>query len=147
MSVIAVVDDEERWLSRFKQTIQKASNTRVVGASTGGELLAALEDDDSIRIVLFDQDLGTELGSDLVTEVRANYGNERILFGVTSSTDPEDVERFRTAGADGMASKAALRHGLPDAIARLHAGDALLPDDRELFEVPLGFVADWLFGE
>lgn len=141
-----MIDDEDRWLTRFEQVLQRAAQARVVGVNTSEALLAKLADSPDIKIVLFDQDLGTDRGSDLVRAVRDKYGDDKILIGVTSSTDPEDVERFRAAGADGMASKAALRHGLPEAIARLHAGNALDGDDREWFEVPLGFVEDWLFG-
>lgn len=146
-SIIVVIDDHARWLKQITKSLIPATETQIIGVKKADDLITALEDNEDVRVVLFDQDLGVGLGSDLVKRVVEMWPQRGlILLGLTSSTRRQDIEMFRDAGADGMASKAALLHDLPRAIAKLNNGFALDPEDRETFEVPLGFVNDWLFG-
>ncbi len=145
--MILLIEDESRWVKRFALMIERAGEESIIAVATRQELIEILSSDEEKEhsLLCFDQDLGPEgRGSEMIQSIRDRFGEDRVMIGVTSSTNPEDIERFQSAGADGVASKAALRNGLADALVQLYRGDPLSPEDARLFEIPAGFIEEWL---
>lgn len=142
---ILAVDDEPRWRRRLVQQIAKSTPTQVVTAAGPEDALQQIIDNPNIGVVLLDQDLqmGGE-GSDLCSRLRAEVGMSKIIIGVSSSSNPKDVQKFLDAGADGFACKASFRQGLNEALSYPSVGLPIPREYMRVFEQPLGFVSERL---
>ncbi len=140
---ILAVDDEPRWRQRLVQQIGKCTPTKVITATGPDDAFTQLSSNPTIGVVLLDQDLevGGE-GSDLCARLRDRVGMSKIIIGVSSSSNPVDVKKFRDAGADGFASKAGFRLGLNQALSYPSIGLLIPRSFVHLFENPMGFVAE-----
>lgn len=104
---LLVVDDEESFLHLAKFRLRSAGiNTEILLAQSIDTALDQIMNQDSTRIIFFDQDLNDELlGSDLCARVRQELNGSKILLALTSSTDPQDRQLFKEAKADGFIPK------------------------------------------
>jgi two-component system, NarL family, nitrate/nitrite response regulator NarL len=73
-------------------------------------------------VVLLDYDLGTEVGTDLLTTLRRLDSNAKVLI-VTGGMRPSVTIRALEAGVSGLILKQSNPHQLVDAIRRVAAGE------------------------
>lgn len=106
---ILMVDDHGLFRESLGRLLDTSPEIRVVGQSaTVDEALAAVAQKEP-DVILLDYDLGEESGLRLLTELKLQGSNARVLM-VTAGLPNEITLRVMEAGASGIF----LKHGSPD---------------------------------
>ena len=97
----AIVVDDSKAMRRILSGALKSQGFEVIEASTGKEAIERLRESGSLDLALVDWNMPEMTGIELVELVRADMGFSGMrLMMVTTETEPEQVERALTAGAD-----------------------------------------------
>ena len=121
---ILVVEDNEK-SRRLLRKVLEVSGYRVVEAETGlGAVRAAIEHRPDL--ILMDYQLPDIDGVEAFHRIRAEPALARVpVIAVTASAMPQDGQRMRDAGFDGLATKPISVNGLLATVAQFVAPKAV----------------------
>ena len=138
-NALILIEDDESQQRLVQLRLKMAGITsNVLMANTLEDVVNHIEESDT-RFLLVDQDLGGALlGSAVVQAVREKHNGRSVIIAVTSSTDPNDQERFKQAGADGFVPKANFADLVPG-LKYLLSGRKMPKEFTQFMEPPLGF--------
>jgi two-component system, NarL family, nitrate/nitrite response regulator NarL len=119
---IMMVDDHSLFRESLSRYFKTAAGFRLVGeCSTAPEAISAFSHTEA-DVVLLDYDLGEELGSNLVTELKKRQRNAKILMVTAGMSDAATLQ-IMEAGASGIFLKHSSLDQLLSAIHRVAAGE------------------------
>jgi two-component system, NarL family, nitrate/nitrite response regulator NarL len=122
---ILMVDDHGLFRESLSRLLQTAQGFRVVGeCSTLAEAVAAVSDIEA-DVILLDYDLGEELGSGLLVEMKQRKLDAKVLM-VTAGMSDAATRQIMEAGASGIFLKHSSLDQLLTAIKRVAVGEIWL---------------------
>ncbi|MGH2829642.1 MAG: response regulator [Actinomycetota bacterium] len=123
---VMIVDDHPLWRGSLKRLIELRRHARVVAEAADGR--DAVEKAIQLRpdIVVMDIDLPAMNGVEATAAMTAAVPGTKVLIMSSSDQHATVLEAVR-AGAGGYLLKTAESAEILDAIARLHAGEAVFP--------------------
>jgi DNA-binding NarL/FixJ family response regulator len=128
MTKILIVDDHPLYREGVIQALSsRPLHATMVGVSSAGDALRALEDDPTFDLVLVDRKLQGDDGVDVLRQIGARHPDvARILISAENSA--ETIGAAARAGAQGFISKGASIADVLRGIKRVLAGEVFWPD-------------------
>jgi two-component system nitrate/nitrite response regulator NarL len=125
---VVIADDHPLFRAALAETISGAERLTLLAAASDGEEALDLIRTHRPDVAVLDMRMPRLDGREVVRRVRQNELATRVLF-VSEYHGGELVLQALTAGGAGYLSKAASGDEICSAIARVAAGDAVLPSD------------------
>lgn len=123
---VLLVDDHPILLDGLVMLLECESDMAVVGQAANGEDAIALFEQHQPDIMLIDLRLPTISGIEVITTIRADYPQARIVVLSTYDTD-EEIYQAVQAGARGYLVKGAASEELLKAIRTVHRNQTYIP--------------------
>jgi len=118
---IIIVDDHELIREGIKKVIARESDIEVIGEACNSDELFKLFDKHEIDIVILDISLPGRSGLDLITDIKAQSPDTKILILTMHPEDRFAVRALR-AGASGYITKENASKSLVDALRKINDG-------------------------
>jgi diguanylate cyclase (GGDEF)-like protein len=104
--IAALVVDDSPSARLLAAELLSSYGFRVLLAGSGGEALAAIEQDAGIRLVITDHEMPELTGVELTARLRERYSRDRLaIIGVSGASRSELVARFLKNGANDFLHK------------------------------------------
>lgn len=125
-TTVVVVDDHPMWRQTLRQVIDASDAHRVVGEAGDAGEAVAIATRTSPDVVVMDLNLPGMDGVAATRELAEELPDVRVLV-LSASDDRVDILQAMRSGASGYLLKTAEPREVVDAIARVHAGEVVLP--------------------
>jgi two-component system chemotaxis response regulator CheY len=121
-----VVDDSALARFRLKTFLNKVGFSDIVEASEGYEALRCLESSHDFDLAMVDWIMPGMQGLELITAIRSDHtlDSMKILL-VTTESDPVEVQRALTEGADDYVAKPCSNDDLNQKLTSMGLGNTL----------------------
>src|SRR5437879_2623651 len=110
----------------FAQVLGAQQDIEIVAVATSLAEANAVEQANSVDVVLLDQKLPDGLGTDAVEQLRRAYGPQCKILMVSASENTALIEHALRAGCSGYVTKSSSASQLIEAIHAVHHGAIVL---------------------
>jgi two-component system chemotaxis response regulator CheY len=121
-----VVDDSALARFRLRAYLNKVGFSEIVEATEGYEALRCLESNRDFDLAMVDWIMPGMQGLELITAIRADHSLDTMkILLVTTETDPVEVQRALTQGADDYVAKPCSNDDLNEKMVSLGLGSII----------------------
>lgn len=130
---VLVVEDDSNLREALSDTLQLAKYN-VMAAKSGEEALQILTEEDDIRMIISDVNMGVMSGHDLLREVKAQYPHIPMMLITAYASISQSVDAIKNGAVDYLVKPFA-PNILVETIAR-HLGVAQIQGDEPIAQAP-----------